>query len=249
MSIQKISRRTFLSTVACGFAATLLVMAPVAAKDKSDDEPEQGSSTEEIAALKARPLPQPGTLKVAILPFWDSEGSISHVRMATAANYLLWQREGFQMIPIQEGFKALEADKEVERGMALRRNEAARIGKAAGADWAVYGEVRDLRHYTKKTMFKEAKYLIAGVRIAVVDVNTGETVYWHQRSDKTGGTGIGTMRKAGPLKRRGVVIASLNALKPLYAAFPAHDVKGNPPDSGDIATFVNEVWPGDDRDD
>ncbi len=249
MESQSFSRRIFLKTTTLGLAAALLVLSPVGAKEKSDDTPEQGSTTEEIAALQARPLPQPQALKVAILPFWDSEGSISHVRMATVANYLLWQREGFQMIPIQDGFKALEADKEVERGLALRRGEAARLGKAVGADWAVYGEVRDLRHYTKKTVFKEAKYLIAGVRIAVVDVNTGETIYWHQRSDKTGGTGIGTMRKAGTLKRRGVVIASVNALKPFFAAFPAHDVKGNPPDSGEIAAFVNQTWPGDDRDD
>jgi hypothetical protein len=225
------------------------VMSPLMAADKSDDAPEQGSSPEEIAALQARPLPQPSTLKVAILPFWDTTGSIAHVRMGTVANYLLWQREGFQMISILNGFKALEADKEIERGTSLRRAEAVRLGKAVGADWAVYGEVKELRHYTKKTVFKEAKYLIAGVRISVVDVNSGETIYWHERSDKTGGTGIGTMRKAGPLKRRGVVIASEHALKPLFAAFPKHDTEGAVPGSGEVAALVDQTWPNDNRDD
>lgn len=245
---RKLSRRAALSLVAYGFATVCFSSAANAKKD-ADDAPEQGSTPDEIAALRARPLPQPNTLKIAILPFHDVSGSISHVRMATVANYLLWQREGFQMLPLLDGFKAMEADKDIEAGLPLRRPEAARLGKAIGADWVVYGEVKELRHYVKNGIFKNGKYLIAGVRIAIVDVESGETVYWHQRSDKTGGTGGSTNRHADTLKRRGAVITSMNALKPLFAAFPQHTVTGDTPGSGEVAAMVEQLWPNDKKND
>ena len=242
------TRRGFGSLM--GALAVMALVSPVAAKkEKAEDTPEQGSTPEEIAALKARPLPQPNTIKVAILPFVDTSGSVSHVRMGTVSNYLLWKGEGFQMVPIMDGFKAVEADKDLEPGLPLRRAEAVQLGKTVGADWAVYGEVRELRPYTKTGVFKAAKYLIAGVRISVVDVNSGETVYWHQRSEKTGGTGIGTNRHADTLKRRGVVIASMLALKPLFDAFPQHEADKEPPKSDDVATMVEQLWPNDKNND
>ncbi len=228
-------------------AAALTVLPAMARAD--EPTPQQGSTPAEIAALKARPLPQPAKVKVAILPFHDVTGSVSHVRMATVANYLLWQREGFQVMPLADSFKVTEADKDIEPGLPLRRSDAARLGKALGADWVVYGEVKQLDHYTKTGLFKEAKYLIAGVRIAVVDVASGNTLYWHARSDKTGGTGAGTSRKADTLKRRGAIIVSMNALKPFFEALPAHEVKGKSPESGEIVTIVEKLWPGDKNND
>jgi TolB-like protein len=236
---------------ACTFSGLLAIALTVLSAQSYANEPtpQQGSTAAEIAALKARPLPQPATVTVAILPFHDVTGSVSHVRMATVANYLLWQREGFQVIPIADSFKVTEADKDIEPGLPLRRNDAARVGKALGADWVVYGEVKQLEHYEKRGLFKEAKYLIAGVRIAVVDVRTGDTLYWHARSDKTGGTGAGMNRKADTLKRRGAIIVSMNATKPLFDALPAHAVTGKSPDSGDVATIVERLWPGDKNND
>ena len=242
-----ISRRNFCRLAGLGLAVACF-SGVAGAKDKNaDDTPEQGSTPEEIAALK---LPAPNTLKVAILPFHDVSGSISHVRMATVANYLLWQREGFQMLPVLAGFKAIEADKDLEPGLPLRRGEAANLGKVLGADWVVYGEVTELRHYVKSGIFKSGKYLIAGIRISVVDVKSGETIYWHQRSDKTGGTGGSANKHAATLKRRGAVIASMNALKPLFAAFPPHTVtNGDTPGSSEVAAMVEQLWPNDKRND
>lgn len=240
----KWTRRGF-GGLMCALAVTAMISPVAAKKEKVDDTPEQGSTPEEIAALKAEPLPQPNTIKVAILPFVDTSGSLSHVRMGTVANYLLWKGEGFEMVPVMEAFKAVEADKDLEPGLPLRRAEAVQLGKKVGADWAVYGEVRELRPYTKTGVFKAAKYLVAGVRISVVDVKSGETIYWHQRSEKTGGTGIGTNRHSDTLKRRGVVIVSTLALKPLFDAFPQHQAEKEPPKSDDIAAMVNQLWPDD----
>jgi TolB-like protein len=231
-----------------GLLTAAFMMLPTVSR-ADEPTPQQGSTAAEIAALKARPLPQPAKLKVAILPFHDVTGSISHVRMTTVANYLLWQREGFEVLPLTDSFKVIEADKDIEPGLPLRRTDAARLGKALGADWVVYGEVKQLDHYTKSGLFKEAKYLIAGVRIAVVDVHSGDTLYWHARSDKTGGTGAGMNRKADTLKRRGAIIVSMNALKPLFDALPAHQVNGKTPDSGEIVTIVERLWPNDKNND
>jgi TolB-like protein len=238
------SRRWFLGAALCLAVAG----APVSAKENEDDKPEQGSSSEEIAALKARPLPSPRSVKVAILPFHDVSGSLAHVRMATVANQLIWQREGFEMLPLLSGFEALKKDKEIEPGQSLRKADALRLGKELGADWVVYGEVKELRNYTKTGLFKAAKYLIAGMRITVAEVESGEVLYWHARSDKTGGTGIGTNRKAETLKRRGAIIASVNSLKPFFEALPEHETIGELPGSEEVATTVNKLWPGDERD-
>lgn len=248
LTVDKAKRRFLLRVGACFLACAVAgATSGARGKEKDDDLPEQGSTPQEIAALKARPLPQPNTIKVAVLAFHDISGSLAHVRMASAANFLLWQREGFSLLPLSTTFAAQAADKELEPGLPLRRSDAVRLGKALGARYVVYGEVKELRHYVKRGAFKQGKYLIAGVRIAVADVESGEMLYWHERSDKTGGTGGSINRKADTLKRRGAIIASMNALKPFFEVLPMHETQGKVPDSGDLATFINQTWPGDEH--
>jgi curli biogenesis system outer membrane secretion channel CsgG len=235
-------------TFGVGILGMVLSAAPVFAK--AEPTPQEGTTAQELSALKARPLPQPGKVKVAVLPFTDSTGSIGNLRMGTVANYLLWQREGFTMLPLANSFKALKEDKEIEPGLALRRGDAARLGKRLGADWVVYGDIKELSHNRKVGLFKNSKYVIAGARIAVVEVASGETLYWHSRTDKTGGTAASGNSSATTLKRRGAVIVSMNATKPLFDILPLHQqtVKETP-SSGEVAAMVESLWPGDKNND
>ena len=236
----KVHRRKFGAVL----LAVALGAAPVFAK--AEPTPQEGTSVEELAALKARPLPVPSKVKVAILPFTDSTGSIAQLRMGTVANYLLWQREGFQMLPVLKGFKALTADEQIEPGLPLRRTDAARLGKKLGADWVVYGDVKQLTSYHKDSFFKSSKYLLAGIRIVVVEVKSGETLYWHSRVDKTGGKSWGGGSSAVTLKRRGAIIVSLNALQPLFDALPPHATLDKKTlDSVEVADMMEQLWPGD----
>ena len=118
------------------------------ADDRKDDAP-TGTSPAEVAALKARPLPQPHDLKIAIMPFWDTSGLKDNSRMETSAVWLLCQREGFQLTPILDSFKAVANDGDIEPGLPLRKDDAIRIGRKLGAHWVIYGEIRDLKQYKK----------------------------------------------------------------------------------------------------
>lgn len=220
----------------------LLCISPLHA---ADENPPQGTSAEEIASLKARPLPQPNKVKVAVLPFWDAAGSVEHVRMASSANWLLFQREGFQMVPILDSFKALAEDKKVEPGATLRSEDAIRIGKTLGVDFVVYGEVKELAVFKKNSVFKQSKNINAALRIAITEVPSESLLYWHSRREKSGGTGIqkGFQSKMDSLKRKACVVVSALALQPLFAAFPPHSVTDNTIESGDIAGFMDRTWP------
>lgn len=217
--------------------------------DKKNDDAPRGTSAEEVAKLKARPLPHPHDIKVAILPFWDASGSKDNTRMASSAVWLLCQREEFQLTPILDGFKAVDDDGEMEPGLPLRKADAERIGQKLGVDWVIYGEVRELRHYHKRSLFKHAKYVQAALRIAVVEINNNpakasKIIYWQMRSERRGGTGFfkGRASKGDTLQRKACVTVSYDILKPLFDALPEHSSSDKEIESGDIADFVNATW-------
>ena len=219
----------------------VLACAPTFAKDKLIENSE-GTTDVEIAALK--PLPAPSTIKVAVLPFFATSSDVTHVRMGTGGNWLLFQRQGFQMVPILAGFEAVKKDTELEPGLPLRKSDAVRLGKSLGADWVVYGEVKELRPYKKETFFSTSKLMWASMRLAVADVNKDSLIFWQSRSRRIGGTGIGhgSSKGGATLARTGVLSISDQSLTPLFEAMPDHPVNGNQPDSGDLAKFVDETW-------
>lgn len=222
----------------------VLACAPALAKDKLTENSE-GTSDAEIAALK--PLPAPSTIKVAVLPFSATSSDVTHVRMGTGANWMLFQRQGFQMIPITAGFEAVKKDGELEPGLPLRKSDAVRLGKSLGADWVIYGEVKELRPYKKETFFSSSKLMWASMRLAVADVNNDRLLFWQSRSRRIGGTGFaGGARKGGAtLARTGVLSISDQSFAPLFEAMPAHQVSADKPISGDLAKFLDETFPGD----
>lgn len=204
----------------------------------------QGTTSEELAKLKARPLPAPGTVKVAILPFWDATGKAERQRTAAATLALLFQREGFQVLPVVESFKAAEADKQIEPGQALRKEDAIRIAATQGADWVVYGELKELAIYKKNSFFKSSKNVRAGARYAIADVASKEILYWKNDQVKAGGTGMkgGFQNSWAKLERSGLVALSIVILQPFFEALPPHTTTGKTPDTGDVAAFIGKTW-------
>lgn len=237
--------KVFFALAVVSFCAAPCVIPAQAHKASQKADLQTSSSLEELAALKARPLPALNTLKVAILPFSDYASTPEHIHIATAANWAIWTREGFQVAPLLSGFDALARDKKIEPGLSLRLDDAVRIGEALGVDWVVYGEVKELRPYKKDSLFKSGKYLMAGMRIAVADVKRGELVYWQMRSERVGGSGYfgGFQSSVAQQKRIGVMTVSSRSAQPLFDVFPAHTVVGKLPDSGGLAKIVDEAWP------
>lgn len=205
----------------------------------AEKPPEAGTTGAELAKLQ---LPQPSTVKVLVIPLWDYTSDIFHQRTATAGVYQRVEHEGFNMLPILKGFEVVRADSELEPGLPLRKAEAIRLGKAAGADWAVYGEVRELRVYEKSKFLGSTKKIICSMRLAIVDCNKGEVIYWKERSDTLGDSGL-LARKSTKLIRVGVQSVSNNILTPLFTAMPKHEVKGAVPDDAALLEFEKKMWP------
>lgn len=197
----------------------------------------EGTSREELAERK---LPVPAAIKVAVLPFWAYSSDVHHTRIGSSVQWLLFQHEGFSMIPLPQSFAAFDKDKEAEPGLALRKLDAQRLGKTLGADWVVYGEVRELRVYKKESFFRESRKVIAGLRIAVLDCKSGELFYWKTASGSMGGAPI--KNKFDKLLRLGVLRVSETALTDLFISLPTHKTVGEKPDTGDIAAFMQTLW-------
>lgn len=191
-------------------------------------------------ALSARHLPSPSAIKVAILPFWDYSSDVNHTRVGSAVNWLLFQHEGFAMIPLLQSFAAFASDKDAEPGLALRKSDAQRIGKSVGADWVVYGEVREVRVYKKESVWRNSRKVAASMRIAVLDCRSGELFYWKTHSNTVGGPPI--KNRYDKLLRLGALRVSQTALVDLFSSLPSHQTLGNVPETDDVATLVNSIW-------
>ena len=228
----------------CAFTAQAKKTPPTPA-----DEANQGTTAAELAVLKDKRLPTLGKIKIAILPFWESSSKQDRQRTMAAVLSLMFGREGFQVMPLSDSFKATESDKQIEPGQPLRKEDAVRIASTIGADWVVYGEIKELVAYKKESAFKRSKNVRAGARYAIADVATKDLLYWRNESVKAGGTGYfgGFQSKGVQLERSGLVALSTLILKPLFDSLPAHTTTGKPPESGEVARVVAETWPAADK--
>jgi hypothetical protein len=229
--------------------STLLLCTAIAQAKKTLPGPAeqsiQGTTAEELAALKARPLPTPGTIKVAILPFWENASKVDRQHTAAAVLSIMFSREGFQVLPLADSFKAAVTDRQIEPGQPLRKEDAIRIASTIGANWVVYGEIKELMGYKKESFLKSSKRVRAGARYAVADVATKELLYWKNDSVNAGGTGYfkGFSSKGAQLERTGLVALSTVILQPFFDALPAHATTGKPPESGEVASLMAATWP------
>ncbi|HUS79925.1 MAG TPA: hypothetical protein VM283_01580 [Armatimonadota bacterium] len=190
----------------------------------------QGTTAEQVAQLD---LPQPTELEVAILPFWDYAFKQAHIEDCRGALLSLFLAEGFRVAHPALVGAVVSHDTGLEPGAAMRREDAIRLGTRVGADWAVYGIITQLEAYYKESLFgPRTRKVRVSMQLNVVDLATGETIFWQQRRDITGGhqgsAGLFGKRKAS-LERDALMICSNRILQPLFAALPAHEkVKPDP---------------------
>ena len=162
-----------------------------------------GTSLEE---LREADLPDPSTVKVAILPIQDLKGLERHVQIATGAVALYFSRCGFQLVPeykpasrdrftdsdaqeltgaLLKAREVFEEEEDVEPDEMLRRSDARRIGEKLGADWVVYGQVVEMHGYLGGGRKKGA----VSLKLRVLDLATGEYILSRQGFDRGSGGG------------------------------------------------------------
>jgi len=208
--------------------ALQLVCLLCAAMAMAAEEEKQFEGTTLADLVKVK-LPQPANTRVAVLPFWDYRSLQRHVDAATDVTMDLFERHGFIVTPKEISAKFVKDDKEIEPGQPLRRADALRIGLALGVNWVVYGEIYDLETYTKTSFFSTRKKGKVSIKVSVLDVPSGEIIYWHKRSDTSGGTGA-FVKRAATIEYRACQVCLERAFKLLMDALPEHSLKAEPAD-------------------
>jgi hypothetical protein len=202
--------------------AVAIAMALCTAALAGDDKDFEGTQKAELAKLT---LPQPSTIKVAILPFWDYKSEERHIEEATKYTEELLGVHGFTIVPGDAVAKAVKEDKEIEPGQPFRRSDAVHMGTALGADWVIYGEIYELETYVKTSFFSARKKGKVSMKIAVVDVASQDVLYWHKRSDTSGGTAFCNFRRASSIEGKACRVCLDRAFEMLLKALPEHEIK------------------------
>lgn len=179
---------------------------------------------------------------MAVLPFSDYASDIERERVASSATYLYCAHEGFKLVPIVDCFKATAADKEIEPGLPLRKSDAVRIGKALGADWVIYGEVKEADTRKKQGFFNATKRTKGSIRLSIADCAADKLIYWQSRTDVTV-TNVGLSGRSTHNAVR-VVLRDVtgHVVRPLCEAMPKHTA-GKDVDTDELLNFVNNTWP------
>lgn len=185
------------------------------------EEQIQGTTKGQLAELE---LPQPSHVKVVLLPFWDYMSLERHVQDCQKVLEEYFAVEGFPIVDAALVAAAVLQDEQLEPGEPMRKDDAIRLGATLGADWTVYGNILQLETYWKVTR-KKAK---VSVKLTVVDVTSGEVLFWRQRADTSGGTGIFSggllgRKKATSLERRALYVSLKRILEDFFAALPEHE--------------------------
>ena len=207
----------------------------------AEKPPASGAIMKEVVAAFT-----PSYTKVLIVPPWDYTSDISHQRIATAAIYQHFQYEGFDVLPILAGFTKVAEDKELEPGLPLRKADAVRLGKAAGAHMVVYGEIKELRTYEKESKLIGSKKKICSMRLCVADCENGEVIFWAERTDALGDTGFSELlsrRKTSRLMRVGLQAVTERILADFFYALPKHETKGAKPNDKSLLDLEKATWP------
>jgi len=218
--------------------ALLLLLSGLAAICATDGVPDIGDKFEgtQKADLAKLQLPRPSDVTIAVLPFWDYKSNQRHVDLMTDSVRDELDRHGFKLLSKDAAANAVKADGEIEPGQPFRRADALRMGKALKANWVVYGEIYELETYTKNSIFSSKKKAKLSHKISVLDVATGEVLYWHKRSDTSGGHG-GPVKRATSTERHAVDISVGRAMYLLTSALPEHPVKSE--EAADQSTLNN----------
>jgi hypothetical protein len=195
-------------TITCCLVLVLLSAAAAFAAER------EGSTPEDLAAFNP---PAPGEVYVAVLPFWGRDER--QTTMARACAILNLMRHGFRLAPkgssslaavVRQTDSAVRSDSEYEPLSRLEASDAARIGKAVGARWAIYGEFGELQTKSEKGKILPRKVSEIDLRLVLVDAATRETLYWSRIQDSHSG-GFSLLKKASSMERR-LITRSMNAI-------------------------------------
>lgn len=204
-------------------ALALLAVGGMAAAAEVDRE---GSLPDELAAHKP---PVPNEISVCVLPSWSRhEGQREMARACTMLNLM---RHGFRLAPggctslsqvARKTDAALKRDPEWEPLVRLQAEDAARVGKTLGADWVMFGEYGDLHTESEGGGILPRKVGVIDFRFVLVEVKSGEVLYWSRVKDSEPSGGGLWPAKATSVERRAVTRTINEIFEDIAAALPEH---------------------------
>jgi len=204
----------------------------------------EGTDWKELAARK---LPAPSGVSVAVLPFGVPASSVvrmprtqaeRQVEVPRACVLLNVQRHGFKIVPEAASLSLVPAltDKamalEVEDKVSAQwgREEAVEAGRKLGADWVVYGDrVIDMDYRVTGGLFVKVKKVVGvKVHLVLVDVQSGEVLYWSRAEEAAQGSsishGVGDNAEDTEIAR-GLFVRTTNSIfDDIAKALPKHEV-------------------------
>jgi len=204
-----------------------------------------GTLPEAVAALKP---PPPAELPVAVLPVWAPSPRVA--ALARACILLNLERRGFALAPSGKlrpsaetrdrapqapspesvAIHAAKVDILVKVARArdptarLEREDALGLGERAKARWVIFGEVENLNTAIHKRILFTRKVGSIDMRLSLLDVPTGEVVYWaYIRDTGTGGVGF-WMAPAQEIERHLLTRTINRIMDDIAKALPPHKV-------------------------
>ncbi len=186
----------------------------------------EGSLPDDLAAHKP---PAPGKIYVSVLPFWTRDESQSDV--ARACIMLNLMRHGFRIAPkgcrtlaavARKTDAAIRRDSEWDPLARPETQDAARVGKALEADWAIYGEFGDLHTESEGGDILPRKVGVIDLRFLLLDVKSQKVIYWSRFMENDGGGGGLWPAKASSIERKLVTQAINTVFDDISAALPEH---------------------------
>lgn len=185
----------------------------------------EGSLPDDLAAHKP---PPPGEIYVSVLPFWTREERQSDT--ARACIMLNLMRHGFRMAPrgctslsavIRKTDAAIKNDRDWDPLARADTEGVTRVAKRLEADWAIYGEFGDLHTESEGGDILPRKTGVIDLRLFLVEVKSGEVIYWSRFMESDGGGGWWP-RKATSIERKLLTQAINTIFDDIAAALPDH---------------------------
>ena len=188
--------------------------------------------------LSATPLLYPPA-KVLVLPIYTQSGDEFQRKLATASLWLLLNHEGCTLVPLPDAFADWKADTLHEPGVPARIGDALRLGKAAGADWVVWGQV------TAPERTGAAWDLDGELFFARTD--TGQIFFLRRHLEHEAHVPVDLQYQGYALQRRLLFNWSAHATEMLISAFPTHQTQGREPTEDALRDLVATTWPDETR--
>jgi hypothetical protein len=186
----------------------------------------EGTLPVDLAALKP---PRPNDVHIAVLPFWARDEG--HRELGRACTILNLMRHGFRFAPagsarisnmVRKTDYAIRNDAEWDPLGRTTPADAARIGRALGARWVIYGEFGELQVQSSRNGLIPKKEGVIDLRFNLVETETGKTLFWSRVQD-TGSCG-GWPTSASAIERR-LLTRTINSIfDDMVTAFPEHYV-------------------------